>query len=82
MKNDNKEEKYNSNITKDDKQALRERQDVNTRTDDVDFSGKELDVPGRKLPSNTTKRNLKDEENTLYGQGSSTNENLEQDKNS
>ena len=77
MKNDKKETDYNSDITKDDKQALKERNEVNNRKEKVDFAGKDLDIPGRKLPSDKTKKKLKDEENSLYGQGSESNDSLE-----
>ena len=81
-------EKYNSEINKEDKKALGDISG-NLRNDDgedsvlqkrkkpVDFTGKDLDVPGRVLPSNKTKKKLKDEENQLYGLGSEHNENLE-----
>ncbi|EDP95908.1 hypothetical protein U8527_12320 [Kordia algicida OT-1] len=79
---------YNSDITKDDLQALRERTE-NTRTDGgddsllnnrnkaVDFAGKDLDVPGRTLPSDKKQASIKDEENQLYSQGGDGNEDLE-----
>ena len=73
---------YNSDITKDDLQALGERtKNIRTdggddkllknRTKDVDFAGKDLDVPGRKSPNATKKSSIKDEENQLYSQGGS-----------
>ena len=79
---------YNSDITKEDLQALGDKAG-NLRNDNADdeliknkvnkpdFSGKELDVPGRKLPKNKTNETLKDEENQLYSIGSEENENLE-----
>ncbi len=88
MESDKNKEKYNSDITKDDLQALGKKT-KNIRTDqgddrmlqnrekDVDFSGGNLDVPGRNLPKNKTKKKLKDEENQLYSQGGSGNEDLE-----
>ncbi|TDT45247.1 hypothetical protein CLV90_2332 [Maribacter spongiicola] len=88
MESENKKAEYNSDITEQDLSALGEKT-KNTRTDggdddqlnerenDVDFAGKDLDVPGRNLPKN--KMNLKDEENQLYSQGGGENENLEQD---
>ncbi|WP_047546426.1 hypothetical protein [Psychroserpens sp. Hel_I_66] len=89
--NDNKKEKldYNPEITKEDKKALGDKAG-NLKTDltddellknrekPVDFTGKDLDVPGRDLPKNRTKLNLKDEENQLYSQGGESNEDLEQ----
>ncbi len=87
--NPKKEETYNSDITKDDLQALGDKAGnlktdlsddelLKEREEKVDFAGKGLDVPGRDLPSGTTKKSLKDEENTLYGQGGTGNEDLEQ----
>ncbi|SHK18874.1 hypothetical protein SAMN04488007_2308 [Maribacter aquivivus] len=88
MKNENSKADYNSDVTEEDLSALGEKT-KNTRTDggddlqlinrnnDVDFAGKDLDVPGRSMPKNQI--NLKDEENQLYSQGGSENENLEQD---
>ena len=83
-----KDKKYNSDITKEDVNALGEKV-KNTRTDagddqmlrernqEIDFTGSELDVPGRNLPKNKTHKTLKDEENQLYSQGGSGNEDLE-----
>ena len=85
-KNDNKD--YNSDITKEDLNALGDktkniRKDkgddaqLENRERKVDFTGKNLDVPGRNLPSNRPGDKLKDEENQLYSQGSAHNSNLE-----
>jgi hypothetical protein len=46
----------------------------------VDFSGSELDVPGRSLPKDGDSSKLKDEENQLYSQGGDGNDNLEESK--
>ncbi|WP_036158188.1 hypothetical protein [Maribacter forsetii] len=85
MKNKDKNTSYNSDVTTDDLQALGEKV-KNTRTDkgddsqlndrekNVDFAGKDLDVPGRNL---SRINSLKDEENQLYSQGGSGNEDLE-----
>lgn len=82
------EKKYNPEITKDDLQALG-RKTKHSRSDggddrklknrniNIDFSGEDLDVPGRDLSKETTKKTLKDEENQLYSQGSAENEDLE-----
>ncbi len=79
---------YNPEITSDNKDALGERiveQKKNLQGDDaqllnrakkVDFTGKDLDVPGRDVPS-IKKGTLKDEENELYSQGSGHNDHLE-----
>ncbi|MEM6515116.1 MAG: hypothetical protein AAF688_02955 [Bacteroidota bacterium] len=86
----NKKEKqtYNSEITKEDlkaigdktgnlKQDLSDDELLKERKNPVDFTGKDLDVPGRDLPSTKTMKTLKDEENQLYAQGSEQNESLE-----
>ncbi|SEC40301.1 hypothetical protein SAMN05192540_3085 [Maribacter dokdonensis] len=89
MKTEDKKSTYNSDVTTDDLQALGEKT-KNTRTDNgddsqlkdrdrkVDFAGKDLDVPGRKLPQIKSENSLKDEENQLYSQGGAENEDLEQ----
>ncbi|XLS27427.1 hypothetical protein ACJD0Z_09480 [Flavobacteriaceae bacterium M23B6Z8] len=83
-----KQEKYNSEITKEDLQTLGGankglRQDggedemLKEREEKVDFAGADLDVPGRKdLPSSN--KPINDEENTLFGQGGDSKESLEQ----
>ncbi|NNE31218.1 MAG: hypothetical protein HKN40_02490 [Winogradskyella sp.] len=87
-----KKEKYNSDITKEDLNALGNKK--NTPRDDykgddkqlqnrerpVDFTGKNLDVPNRDI-ANTNKKTLKDEENELYSQGSGHNDHLEDSDN-
>ncbi|WP_046755683.1 hypothetical protein [Kordia jejudonensis] len=89
---DNKQTDYNSDITKDDLQALRDRTE-NVRSDGgddrmlkdrekaVDFAGKDLDVPGRALSDTKKPSMLKDEENQLYSQGGDGNEDLERNSN-
>lgn len=85
-----KEEKkvYNPEVTKEDKNILGDKSGNihNDEGDDsillnrekpVDFTGKNLDVPGRQLPSERTPKELKDEENQLYSFGTEDNENLE-----
>lgn len=37
----------------------------NHRSHPVDFEGKDLDIPGRSLPEDRSKKELKDEENQL-----------------
>lgn len=86
MKTQNK--KYNSEITKEDINILGDKEQhlrndggedtyLKNRAKDVDFTGKDLDVPGRTLPKNKTEKAYKDEENQLYSLGSEDNENLE-----
>lgn len=80
---------YNSDVTKEDLNALGERKQ-NERTsqlgDDaqlanreksVDFTGKDLDIPGRNSKPSQQSSKLKDEENELYSQGSGHNDHLE-----
>lgn len=81
---------YNSNITREDLEIIGQdfknniRKDggddvaLTNRTHDVDFAGKDLDIPGRNQASKKTTNRLKDEENKLHSQGSSSNENLEE----
>ena len=88
MKNNKTSNEYNSDITEADLKALGERTknirtdngddvQLNSRKKEVDFAGKDLDVPGRNLPQNKTLKILKDEENQLYSQGGEGNEDLE-----
>ncbi|MDO6766645.1 MULTISPECIES: hypothetical protein [Cellulophaga] len=79
--------KYNSNVTKDDLQALGKKglsmdagddSLLQKRENRVDFSGDELDVPGRNEPNTTNHLKLKDEENSLFGQGGESKDNLEE----
>ncbi|MBK5209671.1 MAG: hypothetical protein JJE44_09230 [Flavobacteriaceae bacterium] len=82
-----KSKKYNEEVTKEDKAALSDKSGNlrNDQGDDrilkrrkrkVDFEGKDLDIPGRKLPVNRTKKIIKDEENQLYSLGNEDNEDL------
>ena len=88
---DKKEKTYNSDITKEDLNALGKKtkntrtdqgddQQLNEREKDVDFTGSSLDVPGRDLPKNKNNKTIKDEENQLYSQGGSGNEDLERNR--
>ncbi|MBO6881362.1 hypothetical protein [Winogradskyella sp.] len=91
-KKENKED-YNPEVTMDDVIHLGERvseqrndkqgddAQLESRERDVDFTGKDLDVPGRDLPKDRNKTNLKDEENQLYSQGSGHNDHLEDAEN-
>lgn len=91
-KNKNQKKTYNSEVTKEDVNKLGERTieqkddrqgddaQLNTREKPVDFTGKNLDVPGRDLPK-TNPTTLKDEENQLYSQGSGHNDHLEDAEN-
>ncbi len=88
---DTKKKDYNSDITKEDLNALGEKnknirtdqgddKQLNKRERDVDFVGSGLDVSGRNLPKNKTHKTIKDEENQLYSQGGSGNEDLERNR--
>ncbi|WP_282115786.1 hypothetical protein [Cellulophaga baltica] len=81
--------KYNSNVTEDDLQALGKKGLSMDTGDDsllqdrkgrIDFSGEDLDVPGRHEVNLTPNLGLKDEENSLFGQGGDDKENLEESK--
>lgn len=91
MKQTDKQEKldYNPEITKEDKKVLGDKAGnlktemseddiLKNRERAVDFTGKDLDIPGRTLPNNRPNSKLKDEENQLYSQGGESNESLEQ----
>ena len=91
--NESNDTSYNSDVTQEDLKVLGQdfqnnmRQDggddtqLNDRTKKVDFAGKDLDVPGRAAASKKTTNGLTDEENKLHSQGSSSNENLEEQSN-
>lgn len=86
-----KDQKYNSDVTEHDKDMLGGK-NKNLRTDGgddqqlidrarpVDFEGEDLDVPGRTLPEDRTKKKFKDEENQLYSQGGPDNDGLEENQ--
>lgn len=84
-----KDGSYNAEITQEDLNALgaqTQNQRTSQQGDDkqltqrekaVDFSGADLDVPGRTLPKDRAASSLKDEENQLHSQGSGHNDHLE-----
>mgnify|MGYP005630143319 FL=1 len=85
-----KETDYNSDITQEDLQVLGDRTGnlrndngddelLKNKVNEPDFMGKDLDVPGRKIPKSNNQQSIKDEENQLYSLGSDDNENLEID---
>ena len=90
LKEDKKDTLYNSDITSEDLKVLGKdienniRQDggddvaLNNRVEKVDFSGKDLDVPGRAAASKNTTNRITDEENMLFSQGGESKENLEE----
>ena len=77
-----------SDVTKDDLQALNAEEN-NLEGDDevlkgraypVDFSGKDLDVPGAQLDDAEEEVGDEDEENNLYSLGGENHEDLEEDR--
>jgi len=93
LKNEKNETSYNADITAEDLKILGQDFENNIRQDggddislinrkeEVDFSGKDLDVPGRNAASKKTTNRIKDEENMLYSQGGESKENLEEQSN-
>ena len=88
MKNEtqNTAAKYNSEITKDDINAIgkkglradsKDDRLLLDRKESIDFKGEDLDIPGRNQSNATSKKGITDEENTLFGQGGEHKENLE-----
>ena len=82
----NKKEQYNSEITKEDLNALGDKagnlrhsgdsdEILKDRKRNVDFTGKDLDIPGSDQKHDSTA--LRDEENKIYGQGGERKANLE-----
>lgn len=91
MKKNKKDLKYNPEVTKQDLDMLGEKhknlrtdggddQQLIDRSEEVDFEGEDLDVPGRTLPEDRSKKKLKDEENQLYSQGGPDNDALEENQ--
>jgi len=84
-----KDTTYNSDITKHDLEVLGQDnihgdggddQQLKERAQKIDFSGKNLDVPGStKAKKGQGPNKLNDEENKLHSQGGDSNENLERD---
>lgn len=79
------QENQNTHLNKEFKQILKARnlrldggedRMLQNRVEKVDFAGKDLDIPGRKI--HKAQKELIDEENSLYGQGGESNQNLEQ----
>ncbi|MBF4984201.1 hypothetical protein FNJ87_18525 [Nonlabens mediterrranea] len=93
MKNQGKSEKdnlpYNPDVTDQDLQALRndnahlhsdnqDDQQLKNREEKVDFTGKDLDIPGRtEAQKNNGPNGLNDEENKLHSQGGDRQNHLE-----
>jgi len=88
MKKEKTENTYNANITEEDLDVLGKKERnihrdngddslLSKREKDVDFAGRNLDIPGRNLPNSKSKNTWKDEENQLYSQGGTDNEDLE-----
>tara|TARA_R110002050_G_scaffold90000_1_gene189416 strand:- start:156 stop:449 length:294 start_codon:yes stop_codon:yes gene_type:complete len=87
--NSNENLPYNPEITKHDKDILKQEnihgdggddQQLRDRKKKVDFEGKDLDIPGsNKAQKQNNQSGLPDEENHLYSQGGDRKENLERD---
>lgn len=80
MKDKNK--KYNPEVTEEDLKALGEKSEnihhdngedelLENRVYPADFSGKDLDVPGRDMAEKRDRKTLKDEENELFSESTS-----------
>jgi hypothetical protein len=85
-KEKDKSNHYNSDITQEDLNNLRKEglsmdtgddRLLQNRKEGIDFTGKDLDVPGRNKLNLTPNAGISDEENSLYGQGGERKENLE-----
>lgn len=90
---DNKDqnEKYNPEVTEEDLKALGKKgQSMDSKDDriledrerEVDFTGKDLDVPTGDKNIFDNNKKFKDEENRFYSQGGERNNNLEERKDS
>lgn len=82
-----KEGSYNSNITEEERKMLDQEnvhkdggvdEQLRDRTKEIDFSGRNLDVPGRETAKKGNGTGLNDEENKVHSQGGPGNENLEE----
>lgn len=88
-KKDDKNLPYNPDVTEHDKDILKQEnirgdggddQQLKDRKGKVDFTGKDLDVPGRSTAKKGNGPNrLNDEENKLHSQGGESKNNLERD---
>ncbi len=85
MEDSSKKKNYNADVTEEDLKALGEKREnihrdkgadqlLENRKRPADFSGKDLDVPGRHMEENSNRRTLKDEENELYSESTSHDE--------
>lgn len=87
-KESHKDEKYNSEISPQEKEMLNQEnihkdgdddQNLINRERKPDFSGNDLDIPEPTDVPHRQNKKIPDEENHLYSQGGNTND-LEQDK--
>ncbi|NNF19166.1 MAG: hypothetical protein HKN61_05275 [Flavobacteriaceae bacterium] len=90
-KKENKKADYNPEVTKEDLEALgkkglsmdaRDDRKLQKRENQVDFTGKDLDVPKGKQNIMDNNSKVKDEENKFYSQGGERKNNLEERKDS
>lgn len=79
---------YNPEVTKEDEEALqhenlhtdgKEDEELRERKEKVDFTGRDLDIPGRRTAKKSGRKGMTDEENQLFSQGGPDKENLEED---
>lgn len=89
MKSEEGKPPYNPEVTKKDLDKLSHKnikgygddRQLRQRKKKVDFAGEDLDIPGSKKAKQSSKKDLPDEENQLFGQGGSAKENMEEDDN-
>jgi|SRR5690625_2578025 len=88
LENEEKKLPFNPEVTEEDLEALQHEnihtdggddEELRNRPEDVDFSGKDLDVPGSETARCSGRRGMPDEENQLFSQGGPAKENLEED---
>ena len=79
--------KYNSDLTKEDKDMLNQEnlhkdggvdEQLRDRKRKVDFTGEDLDIPGQETAKKGKGTGLNDEENKLHSQGGPSKNNLEE----
>lgn len=84
---DTKQGSYNSNITEEERKMLDQEnihkdggvdEQLRDRKKDVDFSGQNLDVPGREEAQKNAGNGINDEENKVHSQGGPAKDNLKE----
>ncbi len=86
-KSRNTNEKYNSDLTEEERKMLNQEnlhkdggvdEQLSDRINKVDFAGSDLDIPGRQNAKKGSGNGLNDEENKLHSQGGSSKNNLDE----